>query len=298
MSDHNKIDQFIGTLTELLAYLKDERSRLWEQASAGDYLLEFTQLKDLLRSSQWPPAVPAEVLCNPDSETDKKNRAQGILENMVSLDGLAFLDFGCGEGHITLEATYQQPRLSVGYDAVRQGWERFDSHTFKRHDIFRMTTDLAEMRRLGPYDVILCNDVLDHDKDGDPVGILKEIKKVKRSNGPVYLRCHPWTSRHATHLYQRINKAFLHLVFSEAELLKLGYKGVPTFKLLSKHTETYRKWFGEAKLKVESEKITRRPVEDFFVQHSLLNRRIKQNCETDAFPFNECNIEFIDYILS
>jgi len=62
------------------------------------------------------------------------------------------------------------------------------------------------------YDFILINDVLDH--AADPLDMLEQVNKIRNPETKIVVRCHPWTSRHGTHVYKQMNKAFLHLIFN------------------------------------------------------------------------------------
>jgi len=287
MSDYQQLDEYIENLEKLLGFLRDYRKQKFEDSQTGDYLREFHHLKELLRSNAWPAAIVPEFMCRPDSETDKHERAVNILTGLVPLQKLSFLDFGCGEGHVAWQAACTAKKV-VGYEIEDQPW----GHLVK--DNLYFTTNFNDVKQHGPYDVILLYDVLDH--CDDPVAILKQAKQVRKSNGPVYVHCHPWASRHATHLYHTINKAFLHLVFSEKELLKLGFKGTKTLKLLHS-METYRKWFADAGLHVKMEAPHRKPIEDFFFRDTHISRRIRANWP-GTLPHDEVTLESVDYVLA
>jgi hypothetical protein len=66
--------------------------------------------------------------------------------------------------------------------------------------------------------IVFLYDVLDHAIDAEQAYI-KEAHRCLAPNGTVYVRCHPWTSKHATHLYkQGINKAYFHLFLTWDEI--------------------------------------------------------------------------------
>lgn len=284
MIDHKKLDDYIKTVEELLLFLREFRDRKREDSMSGDYLIEFYHLKDTLRSSVWPAAVPADTVCDPNSAQDKQERAEGILADMTSVQDLAFLDYGCGEGHVTIEAA-KTARLAVGYDP-KGSWGTNDAKNL------RFTREITKVKAWGPYDVILAWDVLDHcDK---PVEELKNMNAFRKGNGPVYIRCHPWTSRHATHLYHDINKAYMHLIFSEKELLTLGYKGLKTAKI-TRPIETYREWFRQAGFTIKTERPSRVQIDEFFVKEPLVFQRLKQHWP-NQIP--DISVEFVDYILA
>jgi hypothetical protein len=56
--------------------------------------------------------------------------------------------------------------------------------------------------------------------------VLNKARRLLADKGRIYVRCHPFTSRHATHLYQQCNKAFLHLLTTEEERSELGLKSM------------------------------------------------------------------------
>ena len=289
MHDPNKIEQYIKALEELLSNLKAEKEKAEDIIRRDNYLAEFTQLRMMINSGHpWPMAVPHEALCDPNSEDHKKDRAIGILEGLPSLTDLAFLDFGCGQGHVSIQALNQNPVISIGYDIEKQ-WQDTPQ------DKLILTTNFSEIEAAGPFDAILCNDVLDHAENESPIEILKKIKNLCHDDSPIYIRCHPWTSRHATHLYHQINKAYLHLVFSELELLKLGCKGIPALKTTNP-LAIYRQWFAEANLSIHSEVPFENNMESFFANYEIVSRRIKQNCGLDILPIDACNLEFVDFL--
>ena len=259
----------------------------------------FQILKDLLESANWPSAVDAALICNKNLEDEKLDRADGILDLVINanLEKLSFLDYGCGEGHVAFRALTQNPHKSFGYDIEESAsWKEFAPALF--------STNWEEVKKNGPYDVVLLYDVIDHVID-EPVDNLKRIRSVLAPNAKIFIRCHPWCSRHATHLYQQINKAYLHLVFSEEELDSLGYKGIPTKKIIHP-INTYTDWFKIAGLKIiEKEKITKAPVEEFFIKYPIVRERIKANWkesyeaelrEGKKFPW-QLEMQFIDFVL-
>ena len=75
--------------------------------------------------------------------------------------------------------------------------------------------------------------------------ILNKIRSVCAPNAKIFIRCHPWISRHGGHLYHQLNKAFAHLVFSPAELQMLNVDLAESIKVVSPLKE-YRNWFPRA----------------------------------------------------
>jgi hypothetical protein len=129
---------------------------------------------------------------------------------------------------------------------------------------------------------------------------------VKAPNGRIYLRCHPWTSRHGTHLYKQLNRAYLHLVFDTDELFSMGLKETRTRNFLDPMTE-YRKIIEEARLTISEEELVTHPVELFFTHEPAVLRRIKEQWKVSEnkalaagtqFPRDVLEIQFVDFILT
>lgn len=289
----------------LLPHQQEELSHHEEPTQDQDYLAIFEELKTLLHSDTWPAAVDADLICNDESVDDKFLRAEGIIEFMIdeSLQGKKFLDFGCGEGHVVRKSIEKNPTLAMGYDIKDQEWQslNFPDNTHG------CSTDWNEIARNGPYDIILMYDVLDHAIGDDPVSLLQKAKSVLSPGGMLYIRCHPWCSRHATHLYKKINKAFIHLVFSDVELARMGYPGgLKCSRIIHPHA-TYKQWFNDAGLDLVNENAIPENVEDFFHLNPHINERIRNNWKGKSlqpdlnagkgFPSFQLRICFVDYIL-
>ena len=252
----------------------------------------FEQLKKAVMSDKWPEAVNPNLICDPNEESDKVERGRGIIELMIEEDlkGLNFLDIGCGEGHCANLATDYGTEVAVGYDLLgHPSWAEFKS---------TMTTDFGIVKENGPYDTIIIFDVLDHIKQESPVSLLSKAKEVLKDDGKIYMRVHPFTSRHATHLYHELNKAFIHLVFTEDELKQL----VPESKYVEESTgvlypvRTYNDYVDKAGLKsINRRDITER-VEPFF-KIPKIAERIIGTTKMGSFPEFQMSMQFFDYVL-
>lgn len=263
------------------------------------------ELLNLLNSKQWPHAVDPSLICDITSDQDKEDRAEGILDLIIDvhLENLKFLDFGCGEGHVVNRSRSQKPKMAVGYDIKKTDkWE-----TWEKSPNILFTNDWKEVKRFGPYNVVLMYDVLDHitGNENDVVEILKNIKASLAINGKVYVRTHPWCSRHGTHLYHQVNKAFVHMVFTDEELKSLGYKQEEVRKVMTPLME-YSHLFNAAGLKIQSgPHAIRESVEPFFTNNQIIVDRIKNHYKNSArddlrngkFPTGPMEHQFIDYIL-
>jgi SAM-dependent methyltransferase len=276
------IDPYLPTLRELIGIQS-----------------EFDELKELLHSDLWPAAVDEYLICDPNSEEDKLNRAEGIVELIIDTDlkDKKFLDFGCGEGHVVHKAAEGKPKAAVGYDIEsHENWIKYTSE----NAIF--TTDIAKIEESGPYDAILLYDVLDHMESGQ-VETLQKLKTLLKNDGSIYARVHPFGSRHATHLYHTLNKAFVHLVFTDEELKQLGFPVEPSAKLKFPLVG-YGGWISRGGLRSSSCNMLRESIEPIFLRNQLLRQRIVKTFKDDpmsarirGIPNFQMEIQFCDYVL-
>jgi len=253
-----------------------------------------------LLNDKWPYAVDPLLIADPDSEDDQISRAYGILSVVVTEPVTGrFLDFGCGEGYVVSEVAKKAVK-SVGYDIKDHQWQRFP-----KSDNMIFTLSWDEVVNNGPYDSVLICDVLDHLKDeNEAIQELKKINDVLDSKGKVFIRCHPWCSRHGTHLYKSINRAYLHLIVSENDLNAMGYEYLHTIKIIHP-LQTYDKWFSNSGFKIEHWNITSENIDPFFYQSAIANlikRNWKESPEEDfasgkKFPEWQMKQQFVDYVL-
>lgn len=240
---------------------------------------------DLLQTRLWPDAVPSSMIVKDDQ--GKKIRAMSVISSFVRepLAGKKFLDFGCEAGQCVTEAI-KQGAVALGYDAV-------PSPSWNSNEC---TDSLAVVDAAGPFDVILAYDVFDHITDNKTrFSMLKKLRGWLAPGGTVYARCHPYTSRHGTHLYYKLNKAYAHL------LLPKEYEGgIPTAEILAP-VATYTKWFQDSGFQVAKQVFTRQDPEPFFngLQNLLIKRVAPGNRYVqDAQTLNSVlGIQFVDYEL-
>lgn len=249
----------------------------------------------LSRMDEWPEAVPAHIIVDRNDEIAKVERARGIVEHLIDEDltGLRFLDFGCGDGHVAYYATEKNAH-SVGYDIREsESWGKFEDR-----GNFTLTTDWKAALDQGPYDVILCFDVLDHVEGIEPTIMMRQLHEALSDNGKIYMRTHPWISRHATHTYHDFNKAFSHLILTDEELSEYipDYSPQPNIRV-QYPLKTYANYFQQANLKVLSTREVKREVEPFFKRDDVASRIIKA-AQVGEFPEYQMSLEFIDYVLA
>lgn len=266
----------------------------------------FTTLTNLLNSKEWPHAVDPSLICDITSDQDKEDRAEGILDLIIDvhLENLKFLDFGCGEGHVINRCRIQKPKMAVGFDIkTSERWEKWE-----KTSNLMFTDNWTDVKNFGPYNIVLMYDVIDHMimPDHELIAKLKELKGMLAVNGRIYLRAHPWASRHGTHLYHQINKAFAHMVFTKDELETLGYKQDEVRKVMTP-LMTYERLFKSAGLKITNgPHQIKEGVEQFFINNPAIANRIKEHYKNSdredlrngtRFPSGPMEIQFIDYIL-
>lgn len=267
----------------------------------GEDRAELVNLKNLLNSNDWPKAVDSSLICDRESEEDKIARAEGILELIIerNLQNKNFLDFGCGEGHVVFKALDQEPAITVGHDL-----KEYDTwKCFEKNEKMVFTTDIKEVEKHAPYDVVLLYDVLDHMESGQ-VEILRKVKELLADGGAIYVRFHPFISRHALHLYHDVNKAYVHLIFSDQELKDLGFEVEPNAKVIHPILE-YGIWIKEAGLVTSHSNTLRERIEPFFYKNKLIKDRIRahfagssdKHIKKGGFPSYQLEQQFCDYVL-
>lgn len=247
-------------------------------------------LKTLIRQ-EWPEAVPPNMICDHSCKTDKMERSRGIIESIIneSIENRKFLDFGCGDGWCVNISTEYGARLSVGYDLKQhQEWTN--------HKGVLLSDNLEQIKSMGPYDVILLYDVIDHADDID--NILPTASSLLAADGAIYTRFHPFTSRHGTHLWNQINKAYIHLVFNDNQLKEI-YPEISITKTnkITTPIKNYSELIKKSGLKVKNRYEINNPVETFF-KNELIQNAIKNNLKIDFFPEKQMSIQFVDYCLS
>lgn len=305
MPDLNKfnesLDKMIQLMVEMKKSLQTEENRPvvtpQAQETANLELGSFDQLKEALSSTRWPEAVNPNLICDPDSESDKEDRGRGIIELMIEEDlkGLKFLDFGCGEGHCaSLSASYGTS-LSVGYDMKDNA--KWSAHAPQPNMLF--TTNYQEVLNRGPYNVILLFDVIDHVEHEEPIALLTRAASALADGGKIYMRCHPFTSRHATHLYHDLNKAYIHLVFTDEELKQIlpEPKHAEINNGVTYPIKTYNQYIDAAGLKTVSKREITEKFESFF-RIPVISDRIIKKTKMSSYPEFQMTVQFVDYVLA
>lgn len=283
-------NSYLYELKKLRREFSDVKNQLKKYGlpSANEYELELQGLKEMLDSEDWPAAVDPEQICTDEDSEKNTARANNILDMFVceNLKDKKFLDYGCGSGEVVFEASRREAH-ALGYD--------INSSKFDPHNL--LTADLEEVRKMAPFDVVLVHDVLDHIEHIDPLQALFQIKEVLSPHGRVYVRNHPWSSRHGGHLYETKNKAFMHLIFDEVELARIGGYAADYNIRVTDPIGTYRYWFHETGFDVKEEYPIKHEVEKFFTQPSIVWEKLKAHWPDSETQINFLEIEFVEYIL-
>lgn len=303
-----ELDREDGTLEELLETMSPESTRIIPTAISQSQHLPVANIvkaieeevhvevnparekhiQDLMAIDCWPEAVPQHLAVQP-TDSQQKKRATSVLDMILnkSIEGLNVLDFGCGEGWMADEARKRGAANVVGYDPVKSDkWEQLSGCQF---------TPTYQNLESNFFDIVFLYDVLDHCSDAQQV--MSIIKNVIKDNGVVYVRCHPWTARTATHLYkQGINKAYMHMFLTWDEIKSLTGT-TPVFTRKEKNPiEAYRWWFKD--FKIVKERVIREDVSDFFKHPDFKNLLANEQNILEINDFLKLmEIQFVDYEL-
>lgn len=242
---------------------------------------------------EWPQAVMSHMIVTNKGVDEKRFRALQIVRLLGQFDGQTVLDVGCNDGYIARELGNQAKKV-VGYDLRHAPtWDKLSN------GVVSFTTERNEVEA-NRYDTIVVYDVLDHLEGEDPIKFMEWLNSLLVFGGRIFVRTHPWTSKHGGHLYENgQNKAFLHLAMTADELIQAGIDLPPAVKL-SRPMAAYQQIFESAGLKVSKRKGHVESVDPFF-SAGILERIIKVTWKGDIDPADALKImgnSFIDYDLT
>jgi len=233
----------------------------------------------------WPPAIPPSLVCDSQSDIAKLERAEGIIETFFTNEDskLKILDFGCGEGHVTFNLLKNNKNNVYGYDI-----KKYNNYYWNTYEEF-ITDNINLIKQKAPYDIIFLYDVVDHMEDC--LNTFKIIKDVLAKDGKIIMRCHPWCSRHGGHLFQKNNKAFIHLFLDSDPEIFIKKTIFPL--------ATYRDMIKNLNLEIVSESVEKQNVEEYFQQEKLKKIILQKwnRKENEEFPVFQLEQNFIDYVL-
>lgn len=238
----------------------------------------------------WPLAVQPTLIVKGSGE--KQFRAIQISRLLGNFDGKTVLDVGCDEGYLSREIGARAKKV-VAYDLKpAKTWDKFKTDTLS------FTADKVEVEG-AQYDIIVLYDVLDHLAGEDPVKFMAWLNSLLAQGGKVVVRCHPWTSRHGSHLYENgHNHAFYHLALTPDELVQEGVDLQGGFRI-NRPMAAYEHIFKGAGFKIVERKAFADAVEPFF-SGEVLDRIIKVTWKGEIDQAGALKImsnSFIDYTL-
>jgi hypothetical protein len=258
------------------------------------------ELKDnfdgLILSDQWPNEVPQSMVVKNDQQV--AIRAKSIVHSygLPSMRGKKFLDFGCGNGSVAIEAC-KLGLLAYGYDVKKQWSDELISPQNLSHEIGTVdfSTDIDDIILNGPYDFIGVYDVIDHIMTHEEaVEAMSVVKKCSTSDTVIKVRCHPWTSKHGGHLYETVNKAFAHILLSDEEYNRLATVKV---RKITRPLIEYDRIFDKAGFTLVNIDKSEIPIDPIFTSEPLIaafEKRLNGNADWQS---KVLPMTFIDYVL-
>ena len=283
-----EISDILQQINEKLDFLKNKIDNKEDDSF-------FHLLQCMVHSPIFPEAVDPSLICDLSNEDEKAERATNIIEIYIEefLENKSFLDFGCGEGHTAFATLDKKTKISKGYDIKSELFSK--KITNANPDLLTNNWDDVSKNK---YDVVLMYDVFDHLENEDPADVMKKIKSVLTPEGKIYARMHPFISRHANHYYHTLNKAFLHLIFTEDELEKItGVKPNTHTNKVFYPFATYTTIFNKTKIKIISQNIIENEVEPYFKDNKAIMNRIMSRFNFTDPPLKQMAMSFIDFVL-
>lgn len=283
-----EIIDLLNEINQKLDYLKNKIDNKHDAT--------FDLLKSLVMEPSFPEAVDPSLICDLSNEEEKIERATNIVEIYIEefLENKSFLDFGCGEGHVALASLEKATKLSKGYDINPNAFSKSIVET-NPNLLTNNWEDIAKEK----YDVILMYDVFDHIEKEDEVEVMKKLKSILAPDGKIYARMHPFVSRHANHYYHTLNKAFVHLIFTDEELEKITGKkpDVHVNKVFYPYRQ-YGEVFKKANIKTISSNTIENEVEPYFKDNKMITDRIVKRFNLFELPLHQMTMSFIDFVLN
>lgn len=251
-------------------------------------------VKYIIDDKNFPLAIDPFFITDLQDENEKKVRAEYIVDLFIAKDlkGLKVLDFGCGEGYISAEMSKRGASV-VAYDIV-------PPLEFNGVKIAENQNDVMDS---GPYNLVLAYDVFDHMES--PMKGMSFCSNVIDKNGELMIRMHPWCSRHGGHLFQAINKAFIHMIGTDDELNELGVENPSIYKVIHP-VHCYAQWLRVTKMELIYSKVHKKEVEPVFQSEPIRSRILRhyRNSPVDKtvrdgknFPSYSLEETFCDYTL-
>ncbi len=269
-------------LDQLLTLLNIERGKLYtKHIKDVSFTIDYEDksfIKDLVFSDKWPNAVdPSHIVV---TSAAKKQRAQDIINYfvVVNIDNKRLLDYGCDQGYCVIAAKNKKC-VAYGYDP-----------TLPSNDSI-ITSNKSYIFSHSPYDIIMLYDTLDHIGPDQLDENIKFIKTLTHNGTTIYIRTHPYTSRHGGHSYLTHNKAFIHLFMDQQTMKDRKVHCDNDLRVIDPLT-FYDDLFIKHGFKILSKNILRTAVEPII---KLVAPSLKLTYDQDLI--HVMDIDFIDYVL-
>lgn len=181
---------------------------------------------DNIDYEHWPLAIVESAIVK--NEKDKWVRSNLLACGYVDAK-TPILDYGCGEGHLTVVLN-NMDKLTYGYDIKEyECWSNFKS-SHGRPSASNKFLDLETISDM-KFKSIIMHDVADHVVGCSAKELVDKAYDLLDDDGKLYLSVHPFSGINGGHLYEEDNRAFLHLLLDDDKLNKFK-KYLPNIKVI------------------------------------------------------------------
>lgn len=285
MIDNKQIKEYIRACEHMIRFFNNILNKKIKYNSDGhENLAELTDLRIMAKSKEWAEAYD-EKICSVD------NLRKFIETISTPINNKNILEFGCNDNELaSLLKNECGAKKVVSYD--------LDLCKFKQENIndqkIIYTENFRIVQQNAPYDIIIANDILDHVEN--PVHWLKQMSSLMEENSRLFVRFHPYTSRNGTHLGNQINKAYIHLIFSDDELATFGVSNKFTKEIVDLKV-SYEKFIEASGLKIIKHSVKKNPVDIIFLTDKRIVNRLRKHLPVETNINDVLEVEYIDYEL-
>jgi SAM-dependent methyltransferase len=159
-----------------------------------------------------------------EAEYSSTKLTLGLYDRYIDLRESTVLDAGCGLGGRTVFYARQGCKRVVGLD-IDENHIRYSNAFATKQQVPNVEFRLGGLDALpfeaGTFDVIFLNDVVEHIDRSLLLPVFTECKRVLKATGRICIDFPPWTSHHASHLYDYIHIPWCQLIFSTSTLVNV-----------------------------------------------------------------------------